>query len=153
MAMNEAWPDTYDNTSIPTWIHSQNSLAAETLSLKICSHGTTQIITKTVQIGTKIFLNCAIKRGIPFQGFIQALAESHKNCLDCLERTLFILFLPLGFINDVKRKITVQGYLSYLYSAIFVLNKITASIFQIIHIRNKTLDPCVNGQGKSWKKA
>ena len=31
-----------------------------------------------------------------------------------------------------------------LFSAIFLLNKITAAIFQIIHIRNKTFNPCVN---------
>ena len=39
-----------------------------------------------------------------------------------------------------------------IFIAIFVLNKITALIFQIIYIRNKTLDPCVNGQQRSWKK-
>ena len=31
------------------------------------------------------------------------------------------------------------------FSAIVFPNKITASIFQIIHIWNKTLNPCVNG--------
>ena len=31
------------------------------------------------------------------------------------------------------------------FSAIFLLTKITASIFQIIHIRDKILDPYVNG--------
>ena len=30
-------------------------------------------------------------------------------------------------------------------SAIFLLNRITVTIFQIIHIRNKTLDPCIKG--------
>ena len=35
------------------------------------------------------------------------------------------------------------------FSAIFVLNKITAPIFQIIHIRNKTLGPCVNERVRS----
>ena len=42
--MSEAWPDTYDEgiyTSISTWTHPQNSLAAaESRSLKISSHGT-----------------------------------------------------------------------------------------------------------------
>ena len=40
-----------------------------------------------------------------------------------MERALFILFLPVGFIKGIKRKITVQGYLTYLYSAISILNK------------------------------
>ena len=39
------------------------------------------------------------------------------------------------------------------FSTIFVLSKFTASIFQIIHIQNKTLNPCVNGQWRSWMKA
>ena len=30
------------------------------------------------------------------------------------------------------------------FSAIFLLNKTTAPIFQIIHIQSETLDPCVN---------
>ena len=38
------------------------------------------------------------------------------------------------------------------FSAVFALNKIKALIFQIIHIQNKTLHPCVNGQqGLEWK--
>ena len=40
MEMSEGWPKTYDeepDTSIPTWTHSQNSLAAEALNLKISS--------------------------------------------------------------------------------------------------------------------
>ena len=31
------------------------------------------------------------------------------------------------------------------FSVMFLLNKIKALIFQKIHIRNKNLDPCVNG--------
>ena len=42
--MIKAWPDTYDKgyiyISIPMWTHSQNLPAAEALSLKIFSHGT-----------------------------------------------------------------------------------------------------------------
>ena len=43
MEMSEFWPDTYNKeyTSIPTWTHSQNSLAAiKAVSSKISSHGT-----------------------------------------------------------------------------------------------------------------
>ena len=35
------------------------------------------------------------------------------------------------------------------FSAIFILNKIMAPILLIIHIRNKTLDLCINSQQKS----
>ena len=31
------------------------------------------------------------------------------------------------------------------FSAMFLLNKIMAPIFQIIHIQNRTLNPCVSG--------
>ena len=40
MEMSEGWPETDDeepDTSIPTWTHSQISLAAEALNLKISS--------------------------------------------------------------------------------------------------------------------
>ena len=37
------------------------------------------------------------------------------------------------------------------FPAIIVLNKIMAPIFQIIHIWNKTFDPCVN-QGLEWRR-
>ena len=35
---------------------------------------------------------------------------------------------------------------------IFVLNKIMVPIFQRIYIQNKTLDPCINSQWRSWTK-
>ena len=35
------------------------------------------------------------------------------------------------------------------FSAIFILNKIRAPTLQIIHVRNKTLDPCISGQQRS----
>ena len=68
------------------------------------------------------------------QGFIQALTDirlaeiktqsfsfetqslkpknkkSNKNCLDCLERALFILFLPLEVINGVKSLYKEKNY-------------------------------------------
>ena len=50
-------------TSIPTWTHSQNSLAAaEALSLKISSHGTSQMITKTIPISTRIVISYTMKQ-------------------------------------------------------------------------------------------
>ena len=49
-------------TSIQIWTHSQNSLAAaETLGLKICSHGTSQIITNTVSMSKGIVISYATK--------------------------------------------------------------------------------------------
>ena len=65
-----------------------------------------------------------------------------------------IPFLSLGVIKGVKTPYKKENYSPEnktcvlgrrLFSAIFVLNKITSPIFQIIHIRNKTLDPCVKG--------
>ena len=53
-----------------------------------------------------------------------------------------------------KRKITVQRVFTRQtsFSTIFLLNKITVPIFQIIHIRNKTLNPCVNGGLEQGRK-
>ena len=49
------------------------------------------------------------------------------NCLDCMERGLFILFL--------ENKMCVWH----------TINKIMVPIFQIIHTRNKILNPCASG--------
>ena len=55
-------------TSIPTWTHSQNSLAAEALSLKISSNGkTSQMTMKTISVSMRIVLNYAMKEGITFE--------------------------------------------------------------------------------------
>ena len=64
-------------------------------------------------------------------------------------------FLPLGVISSVKSPNKKKNYCpenemcvcvwQMSFSAIFVLNKITVSVFQIIHIRNKALNPCING--------
>ena len=69
-----------------------------------------------------------------------------------MERVFFFFFLPLGVINGVKSLYKKENYSSenkrfvqMSFSAIFLLTKITASIFQIIHIRDKILDPYVNG--------
>ena len=70
-----------------------------------------------------------------------------------MERALFILFLPSEVINGVKNLYKKKNYSSEskkcvrgrcFFFAIFLFNKITALTFQI-HIRDKTLDPCVNG--------
>ena len=53
-------------TLIPTWTHSHNSLAAaEASSLKIPTHGTSQMITKTHPISTRIVIRYVMKWGIP----------------------------------------------------------------------------------------
>ena len=62
--------DTYINSNLSL---SQNSLAAEALSLKISSHEeslkwsqrVSQMITKTVPISTRIIIKYAMKQGIP----------------------------------------------------------------------------------------
>ena len=53
-------------TSIPTWIHSQNLLAAaETPSLKISPPwNISQMFTKTISISLRIFISYMMKRGI-----------------------------------------------------------------------------------------
>ena len=66
-------------------------------------------------------------------------------------RALFIL-LPSEVINGIKSLYQKKNYSSEnkkcvrgrCFFAIFLFNKITVLIFQI-HIRDKTLDPCVNG--------
>ena len=65
--ISEAWPDTFDKGyTLPTWTHSQNSLAAaEAPSLKISSHGTSHMIEKTDPISTKMVISNAMKLGIP----------------------------------------------------------------------------------------
>ena len=54
-------------TSVPTWTHLQNSLAApEVLSLKISfPRNISQMITKTIPISTRIVISYAMKWGIP----------------------------------------------------------------------------------------
>ena len=64
-----------------------------------------------------------------FQVFIQALTEPR---------------LP-----EVKTQSYVRAH-QMSFSAIFLLNKIMVLIFQIIHIRNKTLNPWVNGGFERW---
>ena len=72
--------------------------------------------------------------------------KSNKNCLDCLERALFIYFLPLGVMKkSVQKKRVCVCVRQTSVSATFLLNKITVKIFQIIHIQNKTLNPCMKG--------
>ena len=69
-----------------------------------------------------------------------------------MERALFILFLPLRVISSVKSPYKKKNYSpesktcawQTSFSAVFLLNKIMAPIFQIIHIQNKKIDPCVN---------
>ena len=74
--------------------------------------------------------------------------KSNKNCLDCLERALFILFfLPLGVINKVKSpfQITLQRTKRVRGRRLFLQYFLTVPIFQIILIQNKTLNLCVSG--------
>ena len=53
-------------TSVPTWTHGQNSLAAEeALSLKISYHGTSFIDRLDIQIIMRMVISYAMKRGIP----------------------------------------------------------------------------------------
>ena len=47
--------------------------------------------------GQKSILNWVLKLSL-----LNQKEKSNKNCLDYLERALFILFLPLGVINGVK---------------------------------------------------
>ena len=66
MEMSEAWTYTYDEgyyTSVPTWTHSQNLLAAETLNFlktsskrtkDILSENISQMIMKTATISTSM---------------------------------------------------------------------------------------------------
>ena len=50
-------------TSIPTWTHSQNSLAAaEALSSRIFAWNISQMITKSVLVSTRIVISYAMKR-------------------------------------------------------------------------------------------
>ena len=71
-----------------------------------------------------------------------------------MERALFIPFFT--FRSHQQRKKSVQkdklqsternvSARQTSFSAIFALNKITVTIFQIIYIQNKTLNTCVNG--------
>ena len=62
--------------------------------------------------------------------------------------------LPLGVSNGAKSQYKKNNYSPKkearvrgrrLFFAIFLLNKIAATIFQIIYIQNKALNPCVNG--------
>ena len=54
-------------TSIATWIHSKNSLAAEALSSKISSHGwSCQMITKTIPISMRIVISYVMEWGSLF---------------------------------------------------------------------------------------
>ena len=65
-----------------------------------------------------------------------------------MERALFILFLTFRSHQDVENSQSRERHMcarQMSFSAIFVFNKIMVSIFQIIHIRNMTLDPCING--------
>ena len=61
------WWGTY--TSIPTWIHSKNSLtAAEALSLKISlPWNISQMITKTIPLSTRIVISYAMKQASHFE--------------------------------------------------------------------------------------
>ena len=68
-----------------------------------------------------------------------------------LGESLIYSFLPFisrqqckKFVQNEKQKNTCLWKTSV--SVIFVLNKITAPIFQIIHIRNKTLYLCINSE-------
>ena len=74
------------------------------------------------------------------------------------EPYLFFFYL-LGVINGVKRPYKKKNYSrekklsqQMSFSEIFLLNKIKAPIFQIIYIRNKTLNPSVNGGLKQKRK-
>ena len=64
------------------------------------------------------------------------------------ERLIYSFFLPIGVINGIespyKKKNNVCARQTS-FSAIFLLNKITVPNFQIIHIRNTTLNLCLNG--------
>ena len=57
--------DIHRYTSVPTWTHSQNLVAAiEGPSLEMCSHGTS---LKWSMVGTKIIINCVMKMWIHFE--------------------------------------------------------------------------------------
>ena len=70
MEMSEVRPDIYNegwygNSNLNS---SQNSLtAAEALSLKISSHGTSLKWSRTIPITTRIIISYAMKQGIPFR--------------------------------------------------------------------------------------
>ena len=71
-----------------------------------------------------------------------------------MKRALFILFLTFRSCQRCKKSVQKEKIQSRernvcvrqtCFSAMFVLNNIMAQIFQIIHIWNKTLNPCING--------
>ena len=70
MKMSDTRPGINDElyTSVLTWTHSQNSLAAaEACSSKnVFPWEISQMITKTVLISTRIFICSALKRDIPY---------------------------------------------------------------------------------------
>ena len=82
------------------------------------------------------------------------------------ESLIYLFFLSLRVIKVVKSPYKKKNHRTKRvftreqnvcmrqtsFSAIFLLNKITVSIFQIIHIRNKTLNPCVNGSLEGRRK-
>ena len=61
MEIKEAWPDIYDEGSVPTWTHSQNSEGlAEAQSLNLL-WDVYLMITKSIPISATIIKSCAMK--------------------------------------------------------------------------------------------
>ena len=78
--------------------------------------------------------------------------KKSNNCLDCLESLMYSFFTFRShqqckmFVQKEKLQFRKQNMcvLEMSFYAIFLLNKIMASIFQIIHIQIKNLHPCIN---------
>ena len=69
-------------TSIPTWTHSQNSLAAaEALSLDILPWKISKKVTKTVPISTRIVKSYAMKKGILLWKWWKVNGNSDNNMI------------------------------------------------------------------------
>ena len=64
--------------SIPTWTHSKNSLAAEPLSLNICSHGTSLKWSQSILVSVGIVISYAMKQRITFWVW-QKVNGEHQN--------------------------------------------------------------------------
>ena len=67
--------------SIPSWTLSQNSLAAEALSLKILPWNIPQMITKNVPISSRIVRSYTMKWGIPFRVCWKVSGKWDKNMI------------------------------------------------------------------------
>ena len=77
------------------------------------------------------------KIGIKYMLWYQDFGRKHPHA-----QQVFLLSLPLRSLDVIS-----QGYLAVFldFFFFFFFNKIMLPIFQIIHIQNKTLSPCING--------